>query len=622
MRKILLLCTVLIFSVFASSAFAVCDAVNISNNPDHDYDPQINADGYVVWYGHDGNDYEIMLYDGSTATPITENDYTDEYPQINANGHVVWEGYSSIEKKMNPAGSGPEFGSFPSNWDIFLYDGTSTTQITNSKYNESDPQINANGNIVWQVYDGGDNEIALYNNSTTTPITDNDYNDYDPQINANGHVTWYGEISTSRREGEVFTTIEEDYEILLYDGTTTKQLTNNSHDDNEPQINDNGYVVWYGGDKADPKRSASRIEVGGPNNEIFLYNGNTTEQLTDNSYYDGAPQINTSGHVVWVRGTASDTNKEIESDTELMLYNGITTTQITDNSYDDFAPQINAAGHVVWQGYEGDADSEIFFYDGTAITQLTDNTINDIDPQINADGVVTWRGDTGTSQRARSLEMGWEIFLMTTTEICNGEDDDCDGETDEGLGQTMCGTGICAATVDNCVEGAPQVCMPGTPGTETCNNVDDDCNGEIDEGLTRDTACGLGACASTGAETCSTGSWGNNTCTPGTPGTETCNNIDDDCDGQTDEGLDSTTTCGIGLCSGNNGAIICIDGVMQESTCDPLAGAATEICNDGVDNDCDGETDESCGDFGLGSKQFGGDGLGNGATCFINSSIN
>lgn len=48
-------------------------------------------------------------------------------------------------------------------------------------------------------------------------------------------------------------------------------------------------------------------------------------------------------------------------------------------------------------------------------------------------------------------------------------------------GQTTCGVGACQRTVDNCVNGQPQPCMPGEPQPETCNIVDDDCDGTTDD---------------------------------------------------------------------------------------------------------------------------------------------
>jgi len=71
-------------------------------------------------------------------------------------------------------------------------------------------------------------------------------------------------------------------------------------------------------------------------------------------------------------------------------------------------------------------------------------------------------------------------------------------------------------------------------------------------------------------------------------GQELCNGIDDDCDGLTDEDL-GTTTCGTGACrvTVDN----CRDGVRQ--VCIP-GSPSGEVCN-GIDDDCDGLTDEDLG---------------------------
>ncbi len=77
------------------------------------------------------------------------------------------------------------------------------------------------------------------------------------------------------------------------------------------------------------------------------------------------------------------------------------------------------------------------------------------------------------------------------------------------------------------------------------------------------------------------------------PDDATCDGVDDDCDGETDEDYASTpTSCGVGACEGNTGEVACADGVTEDS-CDPFGGAAFDDTTcDGVDDDCDGETDE------------------------------
>ena len=73
--------------------------------------------------------------------------------------------------------------------------------------------------------------------------------------------------------------------------------------------------------------------------------------------------------------------------------------------------------------------------------------------------------------------------VPTGPEICNGVDDDCNGMVDDGLGQSTCGVGACQTTVQNCINGVPQMCQPGNPApNEICGNmIDDDCDGFVDE---------------------------------------------------------------------------------------------------------------------------------------------
>jgi hypothetical protein len=73
---------------------------------------------------------------------------------------------------------------------------------------------------------------------------------------------------------------------------------------------------------------------------------------------------------------------------------------------------------------------------------------------------------------------------------------------------------------------------------EVCNGLDDDCNGQVDEGL-MPSLCGVGECAAVSA-TCAAGQ--PVACQPRPSGTETCNGLDDDCDGTVDEGLVNNTS--------------------------------------------------------------------------------
>ena len=187
-----------------------------------------------------------------------------------------------------------------------------------------------------------------------------------------------------------------------------------------------------------------------------------------------------------------------------------------------------------------------------------------------------------------------ECVPTSTSETCNGLDDNCDGAIDEefdcAMGRTVScttvcnslGTGVCGI---DCTIPGPSSC---NPPAELCNGIDDDCDDACDNGLAccrgQSEECETG-CGTMGTRECSaTCAW--SACSAGT---EICNGEDDDCSGECDDGEgmaccmgelgDCTTSCG------STGSRECISSCVWDS-CEP----PDETCN-GEDDDCNGTCD-------------------------------
>lgn len=363
--------------------------------------------------------------------------------------------------------------------------------------------------------------------------------------------------------------------------------------------------------------SAELVDYNGepwPNSDISVgaiqYNGIGHNEGVDTTYYrdaDGDTFGDANNSIVASRAPEGYvTNSDDFDDTDATLYPGA--LEVCNGKDENGNGQIDEG---VQTTYYKDADGDTYGDPGTSTAACSV-----------PDGYVTNHDDFDDSDAG---------IYPGATEVCNGKDDDGNGQIDEGVmttyyrdadgdtyGDPNNSTAACSVpegyvTNDEDFDDTDETLHPGA--TEVCNGKDDNGNGQIDEGVTTtyyldDDGDGYGssvtinACAAPAKYVTNNTDCDDNSSSVHPNATELCNGIDDDCDGQIDEGVKTTfyfDKDGDGYGDSNVQLQACAAPggyVSNSSDCNDNSGAvnpgATEICGNGIDDNCNGVLDEGC----------------------------
>ncbi|MGM0574647.1 MAG: formylglycine-generating enzyme family protein [Myxococcota bacterium] len=243
---------------------------------------------------------------------------------------------------------------------------------------------------------------------------------------------------------------------------------------------------------------------------------------------------------------------------------------------------------------------------GSDLTQADGATGPGIDGRAPDDGSAAPDTDTGSPDG--SADAGPDVLDVHAGDV--------DAETDGGapVGEcpedfpevgTLCGEGACTGGVvvcDPAGDGVRCSTMPGgsddRSGKETCNGVDDDCDGETDEDFPEvGIACGTGACdggvieclPEGGSVRCSTMPGGSDD----RGGEEVCDGLDNDCNGETDEDAGCAacggpgTACPTSFCPSEGTCVLGLDGPLTGQEVWIPPGPFYMGCNEALDGDCE-----------------------------------
>ncbi len=302
---------------------------------------------------------------------------------------------------------------------------------------------------------------------------------------------------------------------------------------------------------------------------------------------------------------------------------------------DDDEAAVNPAADELCNAVDDDCDGDVDdnTIDGTLYYQDTDDDgFGNLERTLAACDVP--EGYTANSLDCDDLD---DTAYPEAPEVCDGDGEDCDGEVDEpgSIGETQWwadidsdGYGDLNQGILACVQPEGRVsnasdCNDNNRGInpradESCNGIDDDCNGRIDDNAIDEStfyadfdqdnygnpAFAQDACSAPAGHVDNQDDCDDLFGAVNPAADELCNNIDDNCDGLTD---DPSATDAVTYWVDADGDDYGADGTEQRYCVPPdgtsprdgdcnddnsaINPGATELCN-GIDDDCSGAPDE------------------------------
>ncbi len=265
------------------------------------------AGNRVAWESYDSNPPKIRYYNGTSTVELGDGVVPKLYQQ-----GVIWsDEYQGIQ----------------------YFNGQSTTLISNIPLFGATGIKTSGNNIVWAGNGPNSTELFLYDGSTTRQITTEGFNLPSRTVNATNYeisgqkVIWTSFILDENGS------INGNTEVYYFDGSQTQRLTNTADQDRQFGFVQ-GAPVWGSSD------------VNGYE-QLFTYKNNQIQQLT-------TTQNNLGGNYRLIDGVLAWEHTDlISGQTDIYVYNGQNISQLT-NTLESETLMSKSTDRIYWSSTTGE----------------------------------------------------------------------------------------------------------------------------------------------------------------------------------------------------------------------------------------------------------------------------
>ena len=269
----------------------------------------------------------------ATIFQITNNDFNDAYPSL-SDGTIAWRGDDG----------------YSTNSVYFWGGGDSIQQLTqNGRYRSITVD---SGNVYWNKYISHTSipDSYFWDGQNVTHLFSGQFNSVDNgtvlQASTDGNLTF-------TNNGTVQTIHINDY---ASDYTLVGELCQS--------VLDNDTLAW--------------LEIGGPNEGIYYWNGTSTVKISDD---------NTNSHLYLHNGQLA-----WNSGGGVYFWDGTSTSLISTNVLFNETPIFD--GTISWMGNSSSDGREIYFWNGSSIETISNNPNVDDAPSL-YNNTIAWMGSDG-----------------------------------------------------------------------------------------------------------------------------------------------------------------------------------------------------------------------------------